>query len=192
MLRAFQAKLSDLKDQLIIENRRTDNYLVESEEKIKKLKQQYREMTKRFYPRKKSVLLIENNSGENLLRYKIDARIEDDSSDGVNEVKIFCFDFLLLLQKMTNFEFLFHDSRLLANMDPRQRTMLYRVAQDLCKENNFQYITTINEDALNTIKATMETEEYQEIIDKGIILTLKDDSAGSKLLGVQVDMDLES
>lgn len=192
MLRAFQTKLSDLKDQLIIENRRTDNYLVESEEKIKKLKQQYREMTKRFYPRKKSVLLIENNSGENLLRFKIDARIEDDSSDGVNEVKIFCFDFLLLLQKMTNFEFLFHDSRLLANMDPRQRTMLYRVAYDLCKENNFQYITTINEDALNTIKATMETEEYQEIIDKGIILTLKDDSAGSKLLGVQVDMDLES
>jgi uncharacterized protein YydD (DUF2326 family) len=76
-------------------------------------------------------------------------------------------------------------------MDPRQRTMLYRIAYDLCKEHNFQYITTINEDALNTIESTMEREEYQEIIDSGIILTLKDDSASSKLLGIQVDMDLE-
>lgn len=192
MLRAFQTKLNDLKDELTLENRRAEAYLDDSEEKLKALRKQYREMTKKFYPKKKSGLVVENNTGENQLRFNIDARIEDDSSDGVNEVKIFCFDFLLLLQKTTNFEFLFHDSRLLANMDPRQRTMLYRVAYDLCKENGFQYITTINEDALKTIKEAMEPEEYREIIDEGIILTLKDDSANSKLLGVQVDMDLEN
>lgn len=191
MLKAFQNKLNEIKNQLITEEQKTSLYLEESEEKLKILRQKYYEMTKLFYPRKKSGLSIETNTGENLLRFNIEARIEDDSSDGVNEVKIFCFDMLLLLQKVTNFEFLMHDSRLLANMDPRQRTMLYRVAYDICKDNDFQYITTINEDALSSIEALMEPEEYNEIINNGIILTLKDDSASSKLLGIQVDMDLE-
>ena len=148
-------------------------------------------MAKMFYPKKKSGLLIENNIGENQLRFNIEAKIEDDSSDGVNEVKIFCFDLLLLMQKRTAIEFLMHDSRLLANMDPRQRATLYRVAYDACKDEGFQYITTINEDALLTVENIMDEEEFQEIIGKSIVLTLKDDSAESKLLGIQVDMDLE-
>lgn len=191
MLKAFQNKLHDIKEQFISEDKRTDAYLEETENSLKALRQKYYEMAKLFYPRKRSGLSIENNTGENQLRFKLDARIEDDSSDGVNEVKIFCFDMLLLMQKVSNFEFIIHDSRLLANMDPRQRTTLYRVAYDKCKEYDLQYITTINEDALNSVKAIMDKEEYKEIIEKGIVLTLKDDSAHSKLLGVQVDMDLE-
>ena len=164
----------------------------EAELSLKALRQKFYEMTKMFYSRKKSGLIIENNTNENQLRFNIDARIEDDSSDGVNEVKIFCFDMLLLSQKMSNFEFVIHDSRLLANMDPRQRATLYRVAYDMCNENGFQYITTINEDALVSVEQIMDVEEYQEIIDKGTILVLEDDSASSKLLGIQVDMDLEA
>ncbi|MCH5198143.1 MAG: DUF2326 domain-containing protein [Oscillospiraceae bacterium] len=191
MLKAFQNKLKEIKNQFILEDKSTDTYLEEAEPSLKALRQKYYEMTKLFYPKKKSGLLIENNTGENQIRFNVEARIEDDSSDGVNEVKIFCFDMLLLLQKMSNFEFLIHDSRLLANMDPRQRTTLYRVAYDICKDFGFQYITTINEDALNSVQAVMDQEEYHEIIENGTILTLKDDSASSKLLGIQVDMDLE-
>ena len=191
MLRAFQKKLNEIKNQFLLEDKNTETYLIEAEAHLKTLRQKYYEMTKLFYQKKRSGLIIENNIGENQLRFNLEARIEDDSSDGVNEVKIFCFDMLLLLQKMSNFEFIIHDSRLLANMDPRQRATLYRVAYDNCKDNGLQYITTINEDALNSIEAIMEKEEYQEIIEKGIVLTLKDDSSSSKLLGIQVDMDLE-
>ena len=60
-------------------------------------KNKYWTFAKRFYPKKRSGLVIKNNSGENTLRYTFEARIEDDSSDGVNEVRMFCFDFLLLI-----------------------------------------------------------------------------------------------
>lgn len=191
MLKTFQSRLTSIKEQLIFESRDTDEYLSYAESLVKSLRQKYSEMTRMFYPKKKSGLLIANNSGDNQLRFDIEARIEDDSSDGVNEVKIFCFDMLLLLQQISNFGFIIHDSRLLANMDPRQRTTLYRIAYDICNENDFQYITSINDDALETIKDIMDEEEYQTIMEKGIILTLNDDSPNSKLLGIQVDIDLE-
>ena len=59
----------------------------EIDELLTKLRQKFLEMAKMFYPKKKSGLLIENNIGENQLRFNIEAKIEDDSSDGVNEVK---------------------------------------------------------------------------------------------------------
>ena len=148
-------------------------------------------MAKLFYPNKKSGLVIENNTNENKLRYNIDARIEDDSSDGVNEVRIFCFDLLMQLQHISLLDFIVHDSRLLANMDPRQRTTLFRIAYDACKEHNVQYIATINEDVLQSISEIMDTEEYNSIVVPNIVLRLKDDSPSSKLLGVQVDISLE-
>lgn len=191
ILKSFQNKLIELKEEFNLENKNTQIYLEESENQLKAIRQKYLEMTKTFYPRKRSGLSIENNSGENQIRFNIDARIEDDSSDGVNEVKIFCFDMLLLLQKKSSFDFIIHDSRLLANMDPRQRVTLYRIAYDICEENQFQYITTINEDALNSVASVMDSEEYHDIIEKGIILSLDDGSEKSKLLGLQIDMDLE-
>ena len=191
ILKAFHNKLIELVDAFNHENKRTQLFLEESEDQLKAVRQKYLEMTKTFYPKKRSGISIENNRGENQLRFNIDAKIEDDSSDGVNEVKIFCFDMLLLLQKRSGFDFCFHDSRLLANMDPRQRATLYRIAYDICEENGFQYITTINEDALHSIQFVMDTEEYHNIIEDGIILTLDDESENSKLLGIQTDMDLE-
>lgn len=191
ILKTFQTKMNELKNQMIIEERKADVYLDNAEELLNKLRQKFLEMSKMFYPKKKCGLSIVNNTGDNQLRFSIDAKIEDDSSDGVNEVKIFCFDLLLLLQRKTAFEFLMHDSRLLANMDPRQRAMLYRVAYDACKDGDFQYITTINEDALVSIESIMDSEVFEEVLNKNIVLTLKDDSAESKLLGIQVDMDLE-
>lgn len=191
MLKAFQTRLNELKDECVIESRKTDKYIETSESLLKTIRQTYFEMAKTFYPKKKSGLIIENNIGENQLRFNIEARIEDDSSDGVNEVKIFCFDMLLLLQGISGFEFILHDSRLLANMDPRQRTTLYRVAFDICKDHNFQYITSINEDTLKTIQALMDEDEYTSIVEKNVILSLNDDSPSSKLLGLQVDVDLE-
>lgn len=192
LLKSFQAKISEIKEQMIFENRDTDTYLNEVEPFIQELRHNYSKMTRLFYPKKKSVLLITNNIGDNKQRFNIDARIEDDSSDGVNEVKVFCFDMLLLMQQVSNFQFVFHDSRLFANMDPRQRATLYRIAYDVCHEYGFQYISSINDDALESIRNSMDDEEYQTILRDNIILTLKDDSPDSKLLGIQVDMDLES
>ena len=37
----------------------------------------------------------------------------------------------------------------------------------------------------------MSDKEYEELVEDNIILKLNDDSPGSKLLGIQVDIDLE-
>lgn len=126
-----------------------------------------------------------------MLRYTIEARIEDDSSDGVNEVRMFCFDLLLLTCQKSNMRFIFHDSRLFANMDPRQRNMLFRIVNEVCQNNDFQYICSINEDALLSVQSMMNPDEIKQILTDNIRLELKDDASESKLLGIQVDIDLE-
>ena len=121
----------------------------------------------------------------------MEARIEDDSSDGVNEVRMFCFDWLILNCQVSKIKFIAHDSRMYANMDPRQRETLFRIVYETCKQKDFQYICSINEDALESFESLMDAEEYKNIIKDNIILELNDDAPESKLLGIQIDMDLE-
>ena len=52
-------------------------------------------------------------------------------------------------------------------------------------------ICSINEDALLSFQSLMSDTEYEEIVTNNIILELNDDSPESKLLGIQIDIDLE-
>ena len=120
-----------------------------------------------------------------------DSMLEDDSSDGVNEVRIFCFDWLILNTTKCNMRFTAHDSRIFANMDPRQRKVLFKIVNEVCKDSEFQYICSVNQDTLDSVKGLMEDNEYKEMIADNIILELNDDAPESKLLGIQIDIDLE-
>ena len=118
-MKTYKDTVLDIKANLIIQDKETQTYLDDEAEYLSELKNKYWTFAKRFYPKKRSGLVIKNNSGENTLRYTLEARIEDDSSDGVNEVRMFCFDFLLLICRKSKIRFIAHDSRLFANMDPR-------------------------------------------------------------------------
>lgn len=181
----------EIKASFINQDKETDEYLENIKSVTDNLRSVYWEYAKQFYPQKRSGLLIKNNSGENTLRYTLDARIEDDSSDGVNEVRLFCFDLLLLMCRKSKIRFLAHDSRLFANMDPRQREMLFRIIYDVTQNGEFQYICSINEDTILSFKELMTEEEYSKIVTNNIVLELNDDAAESKLLGIQIDLDLE-
>ena len=90
ILKTYKDTVLDIKANLIIQDKETQTYLDDEAEyfiRIKKIK--YWTFAKRFYPKKRSGLVIKNNSGENTLRYTLEARIEDDSSDGVT--KFVCF-----------------------------------------------------------------------------------------------------
>lgn len=191
ILKAYRDTKLDIRAAIIEQDKATDAYLEEENKYLDDLKNTYWNYAKRFYPKKKSGLVIKNNLGENMLRYTLEARIEDDSSDGVNEVRMFCFDWLLLNCQKSKIRFVAHDSRMFANMDPRQRETLFRIVSETCKELEFQYICSINEDALLSFQTMMSEEEYQNIVKKNIILELKDDAPESKLLGIQIDIDLE-
>ena len=68
-----------------------------------KLYNTFRNLIGQFYNERKGGVSISNNDGANKIRYNLDVRIQDDSSDGINEVKIFCFDLLLLKMQKNHF-----------------------------------------------------------------------------------------
>ena len=191
LLKSYKDIELEIKASFINQDKETNEYLEIIKTLTDKLRTGFWEYAKKFYPKKRSGLVIKNNSGENMIRYTLDARIEDDSSDGVNEVRLFCFDLLLLMCRKSKIRFLAHDSRLFANMDPRQREMLLRIAYDVTIDSEFQYICSMNEDTILSFKDLMSIEDYKEIVTNNIILELNDDASESKLLGIQVDLDLE-
>lgn len=191
ILKSYKDIQLEIKEEYIEQDKSMNLYLLSEQDYISKLKETFQLYAKKFYPKKRSGLVVRNNSGENTIRCEIEARIEDDSSDGVNEVRLFCFDLLILLCKVSEMRFMMHDSRLFANMDPRQRESLFRIINDVCTENGLQYICTINEDALFSFKNLFDDAEYKKIILDNVRLELKDDCPESKLLGIQVDIDLE-
>ena len=191
ILKTYHDSQLNIKLSMMDKDKEADLYLEENIKYLDNLKERFQEYAKCFYPKKKSGLVIKNNTGENKLRYSIEARIEDDSSDGVNEVRMFCFDWLLLNCQVSKIRFMAHDSRLFANMDPRQREALFEIVYEGCKNRDLQYICSINEDALLSFKSMMKEETYKKIIQDNIIMELNDDNPTSKLLGIQIDIDLE-
>lgn len=191
MLKAYKDMKLNIKKEMVEQDEDTELYLEDTKEYLDKIKNDFWKYAKQFYPKKKSGLLIRNNSKDNTVRYNVEARIEDDSSDGVNEVRIFCFDWLILNTTKSNMRFMAHDSRIFANMDPRQRKVLFKIVNEVCKDSEFQYICSVNQDTLDSVKGLMEDNEYKEMIADNIILELNDDAPESKLLGIQIDIDLE-
>jgi uncharacterized protein YydD (DUF2326 family) len=171
----------------------TTDYLKKVKPHLDLLMDTFRGYAREFYGDKPAGLVVRNNDKEeNQIRYDIEARIEHDAADGINDVRIFCFDLLLLtLQQRHKVEFLFHDSRLFADMDPHQRLTLFRLADRVCREREFQYIATINEDQIESLRKDAG-KDFDRLFDEPRILELTDEPDGSgKLLGVQIEMKYE-
>ena len=99
---------------------------------------------------------------------------------------------LLLKGYGHNVDFIFHDSRLLEGIDPRQKFDLITILKEYIEGSNKQYIITVNYNQLEEIKPLFQSEDdYNKFVKENTILELKDSSASDKLLGIQVDMDYE-
>lgn len=86
--------------------------------------------------------------------------IPAEKSKGVNNMRIFCFDMMLMLLSLERGRspgFLVHDSHLFDGVDPRQVASALRVGADLAKANGFQYIVTLN---TNDVPAGFAVEPY--------------------------------
>jgi uncharacterized protein YydD (DUF2326 family) len=190
LINAYKKRESEIKLVMAEDNLATEQYLqVEKQGHLAILMDSYRTLTGRFYDDKKGGISVVNNDGQNKLRYKIDVRIQDDASDGINEVRIFCFDLLLLLSQINhNVKFIFHDSRLFANMDTHQRFSALNIASEIGSKD-FQYIASMNQDTLDILKEERSAEEYKEIIEENIVLELNGDNPEGRLLGIHLDLD---
>ncbi|WP_460692245.1 DUF2326 domain-containing protein [Mucilaginibacter puniceus] len=192
LLKQYQDQKIKLDQKFVEETLKTSTYLTEADGVIKDLRDFFRDLAKRFYPESAAGITVYNNDGDNQLRYNFDAKIEADASDGINSVKLFCYDLTILLSGYGHhMNLLFHDSRLLDGIDPRQVAELFKVLKDLILPTRKQYILTINQNQLEEVKPYLTADEYRTIIEDNICHVLQDDSPEHKLLGIQVDMEYD-
>lgn len=192
LMEQYKSKIDEIKEDFARENKETNEYLRNNVELKNRNIQVFRSFAEQFYANKPAGILIENNEGENQNRFKIEATIDSDSGDGVNNVKIFCFDWTLLKnQNNHNVKFIFHDSRLISEIDPRQIAIMFQIASFNSNEYGFQYIISANQKELDAIKKEFDDQEYQDYIEKNVIEELTDESDFGKLLGISVPLNYE-
>lgn len=174
------------------ENIITNKYLEQVEDLIKENIILFKYFVEKFYSEKNSGITIANNEGKNATRFDIKAKIQDDAGNAVKEVKIFCYDWSILKGKHNhNMNFLFHDSKITGDMDTRQVKTMFEVANNECQLNDFQYIISLNQNVIESLKTEMTIEEHKELVTDRIKLTLSDKSPEEKLLGIQIDLNYE-
>jgi uncharacterized protein YydD (DUF2326 family) len=188
LLERYSIQTQEINIALSNETIKANGYLKERKNIVDSNFDRFRSLSRRFYPDRPGGLTVKNNEGDNQIRFDVDAKIQDDASDGINEVKIFCYDMALLLQRHNHaVNFLWHDSRLFSDMDPRQRATLFELADEHTKGTG-QYIATMNEDQIESMRDQFTDDVFDAIIGSKIVLELTDDSPEGKLLGLQVDM----
>lgn len=175
------------------QNAATEQFLKDNQTSQQRNLQLFRDLSSKFYEARAGGVTVDNNDGNNLLRFKIGCHLDDDSSSGINEVKIFCYDAMVLRAKWNHrVSFLFHDSLLYSNMDPRQRSILFREAKATAEREGEQYLATINQDTLDSIRDEIGEEEFNQIFGGSVVLQLTDKSDAEKLLGVHINFDYDS
>jgi uncharacterized protein YydD (DUF2326 family) len=188
LLRQYSDKQAQIEMKMKKNNVETNQYLEDIHPLIESNMEAFTTFSKRFYEEKPGGLAVKNNEGDNQVRFDIKAKIQDDASDGINEVKIFCFDMTILTQKHNHLiDLIFHDSRLFSDMDSRQRAIALELASEISTQGNFQYIATINQDQLES-SSHQWSNEIKDAIYNNIVLELTDEGPESKLLGIQIDM----
>ena len=193
LIEKYKNELNNININLQQENIITNDYLKDSREVINRNILVFIELAQTFYTNKTAGIQIDNNESEkNQNRFNVSVEIQDDSSDGVNGIKIFCYDYTIMINGYNNnVRFICHDSRLFSDIDPRQKSECIKIAEEYTNRYGFQYIVTLNEDFLDTIKGGTSEEEYIEIkkiIDNNTQLHLTDNNETGKLLGIQLDL----
>ena len=190
-----QCEIRQIESNLAAESVRTDEYLASAGELIDSAMAAFRSFAQVLYGQRPSGLTVSNDDGNNQQRYRIEAHIKADAAEGINEAKIFCFDMTaLILERGHRFQFLAHDSSLFSPVDPRQQFAMFKTAQQVCQEHDFQYIATLNQHDVVSIReesGASEDEIAAIFAPENVVLTLTDADPSEMLLGIEVDMKYE-
>lgn len=181
----YEQKKTSLRKKMLLQSEETLNYLEQVRPNINEIMEYFRILVKRFYPESLAGITVHNNDGKNQIRYNIEAKIQSDASDGINSVKLFCYDLTLLMQGSNHaMNFVFHDSRLFSDIDEVHCNELFEIVKD--RFSNKQYIASINQNQLNALSMNVK-----KFVKEHIIQELTDDSDGGKLLGITVELEYD-
>jgi uncharacterized protein YydD (DUF2326 family) len=121
--------------------------------------------------------------GDTGYRYQVD--IERSGSEGIEKMKIFCFDLAVLqlqMQARKGVDFLVHDTLMYDSVDARQRALAFERAHDVTTALGGQYICTINSDMVPSGDFT-EGFDFKQYVR----LTLSDATPSGSLLGMRFE-----
>jgi len=158
-------------------------------------KQANADMIERKVQKEKAVRLFNSNS-ESLYEvpgilsinvtkagFKLEFKIERSPSTGVGNMKIFCYDLMLaqIWSEHTGSQIpLIHDSIIFDGVDERQKALAIELACKEAKKLGFQYICTMNSDAIPWGDFTSDFE-FNQFVRR----TLTDSSEEGGLLGIR-------
>lgn len=115
--------------------------------------------------------------------FKFDVIIKRDGSDGIGNMKVFCYDLMLAelwAVKPRSPRFLVHDSIIFDGVDERQVKNALELAASTSSDQAFQYICTLNSDNVPWAEFSPDFN-FKEYVR----LTLTDDTEQGGLLGIR-------
>ena len=167
---------------------------IENQELLLKLRQDYNERSEKI---KQAVSIFKNNTeylypeagmltiDVNETGYKFDVDIKSSRSQGVNYMKVFCYDMLLAelgCGREVYPKFLIHDSTIFDGVDERQVAKALMLAEMKCKKLGFQYINLINSDMIPYHEFD---SEFAKEFEENVILRISDEQENGGLLGIR-------
>ncbi len=115
--------------------------------------------------------------------YKFHIAIERSKSEGIGNMKVFCYDLMLAeLWSENKYSpgFLIHDSTIFDGVDERQRALALELAKKESEGRGFQYICMLNSDMLPVGDFSKDFD-----IQKSVRLRLTDATDNGGLLGIR-------
>lgn len=179
----LQERTQKIKEILINDDRKATEYARTSP--LEAMNKRFKLLAELLYPGLPSGIVIENNIGNNQLRYDLSVTIEGEDSDGINAARIIIFDWLMAIHGANHsMGFLWHDNRLFAHIDPLPRAIWFRHVCKSLYETGKQYIASMNIENYTAMKMYLKEDELK-ILDSSIRLVLRGDKPQNKLLGIQ-------
>lgn len=192
-----QKKLGEIKSQLELTQYIEDSkshLKIENQELLIKSRRDY---TERMPNLEKAISIFRSNS-ESLYSepgtlmvnldetgYRFEVNIKRAKSQGVNYMKILCYDLMLMEirnQKDAFPDFLVHDSTIFDGVDERQIARALELAMEKTEAFDFQYICLMNSDNIPTKEFS---EEFKEMFYSSVIKKISDKDDHSGILGIR-------
>lgn len=187
LLDDFKSQKSDLDVQNATLNLQSIRYLKETKSHQDNIENKFRTLVKKFYANHGGSLEIKDTQDAKYL-FDIDLHIPRDGSQGIKEVEIFCYDFLLYQLNPDLLGFIAHDGCIFSEMDPRQKSMMLKVALEHIHNSDLQYFINMGQSSLDEIldqdnKLAILTDAEKEEINNSVILKLYDKDPTHWLFG---------
>ncbi len=161
----------------MIKSRQDYNERIQTREQAISL---FKTNTEFLYPEAGTLTIDLKESG-----YSFGVDIKSSRSQGVNYMKVFCYDMVLAeLGRARDCypDFLVHDSTIFDGVDERQVARALMLAQLKCDELGFQYICLINSDM---VPYQEFDDEFTAQFNNNIVLRISDNQENGGLLGIR-------